>query len=71
MKTIENGPDEKITNADEQEVVINQSTIESGFDDPASVRKPRADENAAEVRPKDEVKQSPTQNPEKRDRSES
>lgn len=70
MKTTENGPDKKITNADEQDVVINQSTIEPGFDDPASVRNPRAEENAEEVRPKDKVKQSPKQNPENRNRSE-
>jgi len=36
MKRKDPDPDKKITNADEQDVVVNQSTADHGFDEPVS-----------------------------------
>ncbi len=54
-------PDKRITNSDEQEVAVNQSTHEEGgFDEPASVRQ-------AESPVSSETENADTSNPEKRD----
>ena len=57
MKTKDPDPDKKITNADEQDVVVNQSTAEHGFDEP-SPEKEAAPEPAAEKTKNEERRES-------------
>lgn len=58
MKDPDPDPDKKITNTDEQEVVVNQSTVDHGFDEPGSSEKETAPEPASENTKKEERRES-------------
>ena len=55
MSWIEPDPDKRITNSDEQEVAVNQSTREEGgYDEPASTRQPESASPSEPVKGSDE-----------------
>jgi hypothetical protein len=58
MKRKDPDPDKKITNADEQDVVVNQSTADHGFDEPVSQEKEAAPEPATEKIKNEERRES-------------